>query len=65
MDVRPIMIEPEDELKTAGEGEGGEEREGAPQGPSQEEGFLFLDPYWDDVFASYYDPTLRTCCTID
>ena len=25
-------------------------------------GFLFDDPYWDDVFCSYYDPTLRTCC---
>ncbi len=28
----------------------------------EEKGFLFLDPYWDDVFCSYYDPTLRTCC---
>ncbi|MDI6858756.1 MAG: hypothetical protein QME71_10635 [Dehalococcoidia bacterium] len=28
-----------------------------------EKGFLF-DPYWDEVFAAYYDPTLRTCCTI-
>ena len=27
-----------------------------------EKGFLFLDPYWDDQFCSYYDPTLRTCC---
>ncbi len=27
-----------------------------------ERGFLFEDPYWDDVFCSYYDPTLRTCC---
>jgi hypothetical protein len=27
-----------------------------------EEGFLFEDPYWDDAFCSYYDPTLRTCC---
>ncbi len=25
-------------------------------------GFLFEDPYWDDAFCSYYDPTLRTCC---
>lgn len=32
-------------------------------GESQaERGFLFEDPYWDDVFCSYYDPTLRTCC---
>jgi hypothetical protein len=27
-----------------------------------EPGFLFKDPYWDDAFCSYYDPTLRTCC---
>ena len=25
-------------------------------------GFLFDDPYWDDAFCSYYDPTLKTCC---
>ena len=30
-------------------------------GPA-ERGFLFEDPYWDDAFCSYYDPTLRTCC---
>ena len=29
----------------------------------EEEGFLF-DPYWDDVFAAYFDPTLRVCCLI-
>jgi hypothetical protein len=28
-----------------------------------EQGFLF-DPYWDEVFAAYYDPTLGTCCRI-
>lgn len=27
-----------------------------------ERGFLFEDPYWDDAFCSYYDPTMRTCC---
>ncbi len=26
------------------------------------ESFLFDDPYWDDAFDSYHDPTLRTCC---
>jgi len=26
--------------------------------------FRFDDPYWDDAFNSYYDPTLRTCCRI-
>lgn len=30
--------------------------------PQDERGFLFEDPYWDDAFCSYYDPTLRTCC---
>jgi hypothetical protein len=36
----------------------------APSGDQrqEEEGFLFQDPYWDDQFCSYYDPTLRTCC---
>ena len=26
--------------------------------------FRFDDPYWDEAFDSYYDPTLRTCCRI-
>jgi len=26
-----------------------------------EAGFRF-DPYWDEVFAAYYDPTMGTCC---
>ena len=26
-----------------------------------ETGFRF-DPYWDEVFAAYYDPTMGTCC---
>lgn len=35
----------------------------AKSGDDQDEqGFLFEDPYWDDAFCSYYDPTLRTCC---
>jgi hypothetical protein len=29
----------------------------------KEQGFLF-DPYWDEVFAAYYEPYLRTCCPI-
>jgi hypothetical protein len=38
-------------------------KDAPPGGQRQEEkGFLFLDPYWDDQFCSYYDPTLRTCC---
>ena len=37
--------------------------EAAKSGDRQDErGFLFEDPYWDDAFCSYYDPTLRTCC---
>ena len=26
-----------------------------------EAGFRF-DPYWDEAFAAYYDPTMGTCC---
>jgi hypothetical protein len=26
-----------------------------------EVGFRF-DPYWDEVFAAYYDPSMGTCC---
>ena len=26
------------------------------------ESFLFDNPYWDDAFDSYHNPTLRTCC---
>ena len=38
-------------------------KDAPPDDQRQEErGFLFLDPYWDDQFCSYYDPTLRTCC---
>jgi hypothetical protein len=41
----------------------GERKETAKSAHRQDEpGFLFEDPYWDDVFCSYYDPTLRTCC---
>jgi len=40
-----------------------ESEEAARSGDGQDErGFLFEDPYWDDAFCSYYDPTLRTCC---
>jgi len=30
----------------------------------EEEGFLCDDPYWDDFFAAYFDPTLHVCCQI-
>jgi hypothetical protein len=25
-------------------------------------GLRFEDPYWDDAFCAWWDPTLRTCC---
>jgi hypothetical protein len=27
-----------------------------------EQGLRFEDPYWDDAFCAWWDPTLRTCC---
>jgi hypothetical protein len=39
-----------------------ESEEAARSNDDPAEGFLFEDPYWDDAFCSYYDPTLRTCC---
>jgi len=27
-----------------------------------ETGLRFEDPYWDDAFCAWWDPTLRTCC---
>jgi len=27
------------------------------------EGLRFDDPYWDDVFCTWWDPALRTCCS--
>jgi hypothetical protein len=36
----------------------------SPNPATQEgQGFLF-DPYWDEAFSAYYDPTLRTCCQL-
>jgi len=32
-------------------------------GSEEQQAFLF-DPYWDEVFAAYYEPYLRTCCPI-
>ena len=40
----------------------GSEEAAKGAGRQAERGFLFEDPYWDDAFCSYYDPTLRTCC---
>jgi len=41
---------------------GRDDRQSLPEAGQGERGFLFNDPYWDDVFCSYYDPTLGTCC---
>lgn len=27
-----------------------------------ERGLRFEDPYWDDAFCAWWDPTLRICC---
>ena len=35
--------------------------EDAPADPA-EQGLRFEDPYWDDAFCAWWDPTLRTCC---
>jgi hypothetical protein len=26
-------------------------------------GLRFDDPYWDDAFCAWWDPSLRTCCS--
>jgi hypothetical protein len=35
-------------------------REDQPADPDK--GVRFEDPYWDDAFCAWWDPTLRTCC---
>ncbi|MGH2784256.1 MAG: hypothetical protein ACRDJ1_03275 [Actinomycetota bacterium] len=32
------------------------------EGKRDEPGLRFEDPYWDDAFCAWWDPTLRTCC---
>ena len=27
-----------------------------------DEGVRFDDPFWDDAFCAWWDPTLRVCC---
>lgn len=36
--------------------------EGARAPDEDERGLRFEDPYWDDAFCAWWDPTLRTCC---
>lgn len=31
-------------------------------GPEADPGIRFDDPYWDDAFCAWWDPSLRTCC---
>jgi hypothetical protein len=33
-----------------------------PEAEQDEPGLRFEDPYWDDAFCAWWDPTLRTCC---
>lgn len=40
--------------------DGTKDKSGTTPNPC-EVGFRF-DPYWDEVFAAYYDPTMGTCC---
>ena len=41
-----------------------EEQPGREDQPADQEerGLRFEDPYWDDAFCAWWDPTLRTCC---
>jgi hypothetical protein len=32
-------------------------------GDAEDQGLRFDDPYWDDAFCAWWDPTLRTCCS--
>lgn len=32
------------------------------QAELEEQGLRFDDPFWDDAFCSWLDPTMRTCC---
>lgn len=41
-----------------------ERRKPCARGEAEAQSFRFDDPYWDEAFDSYYDPTLRTCCRI-
>ena len=54
----PRTAQPEQEEAPAAE----ERTEPAACDGPGAESFLFDDPYWDDAFDSYHDPTLRTCC---
>lgn len=37
--------------------------EAAAETQEDTEGLRFDDPYWDDAFCAWWDPTLRTCCS--
>jgi len=63
----PILEDTSGASRTAQEereGAGADEERRKPRGCDEAgaESFRFDDPYWDDAFDSYYNPTLRTCC---
>lgn len=39
-----------------------EQPESVSENAATEQGIRFDDPYWDDAFCAWWDPTLRTCC---
>ena len=44
-----------------GPGAAAEQKKPRPCEDLGSKGFRFDDPYWDDVFDSWHNPTLRTC----
>lgn len=39
-----------------------ETHEAQEEREEEERGLRFEDPYWDDAFCAWWDPSLRTCC---
>ena len=62
--VREEGIEPAQTARREGQEPGTAEEARKPRASDEPrlDSFLFDDPYWDDAFDSYHDPTLRTCC---
>lgn len=59
------MNVPESATEAPASREGRAERTapGAVEGPEPDgDQVRFDDPYWDDAFCAWWDPTLRTCC---
>ena len=64
MPAREERSEPSRKTQPEQEGTGVCEEPGRPRAGDDlgSVSFRFDDPYWDDVFGSWHDPTLRTCC---